>query len=108
MVQRPRAAQRVHQSILSKALGRPPATLGFVDVPEATRSNASPGGFVEDGIAAWGQLLGVAGASSAALSTAELLSGASWRAHIRRQGRVSVAMKKSPLVARSRSPLVAR
>jgi tetratricopeptide (TPR) repeat protein len=68
-----------YQSILSKALGRPPATLGFVGLPDPARSSAPPSRFVEDGIAAWGQLLGVAGANSAALSTAELLSGASWR-----------------------------
>jgi tetratricopeptide (TPR) repeat protein len=68
-----------YQSILSKALGRPPAWLGFIDSPKRGRMSASPSGFVEDGIAAWGQLLGVAGANSAALSTAELLSGMSWR-----------------------------
>jgi hypothetical protein len=67
-----------YQSIQSKALGRPPWLLGFVDSSEPTRSLPSSS-FVEDGIAAWGQLLGVAGANSAALSTAELLSGASWR-----------------------------
>ena len=68
-----------YQSILSKALGRPPATLGFVGLPDPARSSAPPSRFVEDGIAAWGQLLNVTGANSAALSTAELLSGASWR-----------------------------
>jgi tetratricopeptide (TPR) repeat protein len=68
-----------YQSILSKALGRPPAWLGFVDLPEPTRSGGPPSRFVEDGIAAWGQLLGGTGADGAALSTAELLSGASWR-----------------------------
>jgi tetratricopeptide (TPR) repeat protein len=68
-----------YQSLLSKALGRPPATLGFVDSPKPPPSSGAPSRFVEDGIAAWGQLLGAAGASSAALSTAELLSGASWR-----------------------------
>jgi hypothetical protein len=36
---------------------------------------------VEDGIAAWGQLLGGTGANAAALSTAELLSGVAWRRH---------------------------
>jgi transcriptional regulator with XRE-family HTH domain len=66
-----------YQPILSKALGRPPAWLGFVNSPGPIRSSAAPSGFVEDGIAAWGQLLSVIGASSAALSTAELLSGAS-------------------------------
>ena len=68
-----------YQSILSKALGRPSGWLGLVDSPGPSRPSAPPSGFVEDGIAAWGQLLSVTGASSAALSTAELLSGASWR-----------------------------
>jgi tetratricopeptide (TPR) repeat protein len=68
-----------YQSILSKALGRSPARLGFINSPEPIQSSAPPSRFVEDGIAAWGQLLSVTGASSAALSTAELLSGASWR-----------------------------
>jgi hypothetical protein len=68
-----------YRSILSAALGRPPATLGFVDSPEPTRSSAPPSRFVEDGIAAWGQLLGGDDVNGAALSTAELLSGASWR-----------------------------
>jgi hypothetical protein len=67
-----------YQSILSKALGWSPAALGFVDSSESTQTSV-PNGFVADGIAAWGQLLGVAGANSTALSTAELLSGASWR-----------------------------
>jgi len=56
-----------YQSILSKALGRPPAWLGFVESPEPSRSSAPPSRFVEDGIAAWGQLLSVGGANSAAL-----------------------------------------
>jgi tetratricopeptide (TPR) repeat protein len=68
-----------YQSILSKAFGRPPAWLGSGNPPEPSRSSAPSSGFVQDGIAAWGQLLSVTGASSAALSTAELLSGASWR-----------------------------
>jgi tetratricopeptide (TPR) repeat protein len=68
-----------YQSILSTALGRPSATLGFIDSPEPTRLSASPSRFVEDGIAAWGQLLGGDDVNGAALSTAELLSGASWR-----------------------------
>jgi hypothetical protein len=68
-----------YQSILSKALGRPAAWLGLIDSPVPSRSSAAPSGFVEDGIAAWGQLLGVIGANNAAPSTAELLSGASWR-----------------------------
>jgi hypothetical protein len=68
-----------YQSILSTALGRPPATFGFIDSPEPTRLSAPPSRFVEDGIAAWGQLLGGTGTGDAALSTAELLSGASWR-----------------------------
>jgi tetratricopeptide (TPR) repeat protein len=68
-----------YQSILSRALGQPPAWLGFVDPLHPAPSRGAPSGFVEDGIVAWGQLLGVAGASSAALSTAELLSGAPWR-----------------------------
>jgi tetratricopeptide (TPR) repeat protein len=68
-----------YQSILSKALGCSPAVLGFVDAPEPLLSKAPPNGFVEDGIAAWGRLLGGTDANSAALSTAELLSGASWR-----------------------------
>jgi len=68
-----------YQSILSTALGRQPSALGFVDSPEPAGPSAPPSRFVEDGIAAWGQLLSVGGANSAALSTAELLSGASWR-----------------------------
>jgi tetratricopeptide (TPR) repeat protein len=68
-----------YQSILSKALGRSPEALGFGDSPEPTRFSVPPSRFVEEGIAAWGQLLGGTGADSAALSTAELLSGASWR-----------------------------
>jgi hypothetical protein len=68
-----------YQSLLSKALGCSPAVLGFIDLPEPARSSATPSRFVEDGIAAWGQLLNGTGANSAALSTAELLSGASWR-----------------------------
>jgi hypothetical protein len=69
---------KFYQSILSKALGWSPAALGFVDSSESNQASV-PNGFVADGIAAWGQLLGVAGANSTALSTAELLSGASWR-----------------------------
>jgi hypothetical protein len=68
-----------YQSILSRALGRPPARLGFVDSREPTRLSAPPTRFVEDGIAAWGQLLDDTGPNGAVLSTAELLSGASWR-----------------------------
>jgi tetratricopeptide (TPR) repeat protein len=70
-----------YQAILSTALGRPPTRLGFVASPERTRLSAPPSRFVEDGIAAWGQLLGGTGANAAALSTAELLSGVSWRRH---------------------------
>src|SRR6266511_1939760 len=68
-----------YQSILSTALGRQPSALGFVASPEPAGQSAPPSRFVEDGIAAWGQLLSVGGANSATLSTAELLSGASWR-----------------------------
>src|SRR6266508_2872403 len=68
-----------YQSILSTALGRQATVLGFVASPEPAGPSAPPSRFVEDGIAAWGQLLSVAGVSSATLSTAELLSGASWR-----------------------------
>jgi hypothetical protein len=68
-----------YRTILSTALGRPPAMLGFIDSPEPTRPGAPPSRFVEDGIAAWGQLLGGDDVNSAALSTAELLSGASLR-----------------------------
>jgi hypothetical protein len=68
-----------YQSLLSKALGCSPAVLGFVDSPELSRVSAAPNRFVADGIAAWGQLLNGTGANSTALSTAELLSGASWR-----------------------------
>jgi tetratricopeptide (TPR) repeat protein/transcriptional regulator with XRE-family HTH domain len=68
-----------YQSLLSKALGLPPSLLGLADSSEPARSSAPPSRFVEDGIAAWGQLFSVTGANSAALSTAELLSGASWR-----------------------------
>jgi hypothetical protein len=68
-----------YQSILSNALGSPPTWLGFADSRGSARSGAPPSRFVEDGIAAWGQLLHVGGANGAALSTAELLSGASWR-----------------------------
>jgi tetratricopeptide (TPR) repeat protein len=68
-----------YQSILSTALGCQPTMLGFVASPEPAGPSAPPSRFVEDGIAAWGQLLSVGGANSAALSTAELLSGASWR-----------------------------
>jgi tetratricopeptide (TPR) repeat protein len=68
-----------YQSILSRALGCSPAVLGFVDSREPSRSSAAPSRFVADGIAAWGQLLGAAGANSTALSTAELLAGASWQ-----------------------------
>jgi hypothetical protein len=70
---------KFYQSILSTALGRQPTVLGFVAAPEPARPGAPAGKFVEDGIAAWGQLLGVVGANSTALSTAELLSGAPWR-----------------------------
>jgi hypothetical protein len=70
---------KFYQSILSTALSRPPARLGFVDPPEPTRLGAPQSRFVEDGIAAWGQLLDDAGTNGIALSTAELLSGASWR-----------------------------
>jgi tetratricopeptide (TPR) repeat protein len=70
---------KFYQSILSRALGRPPARLGFVDSREPTRLSAPPTRFVEDGIAAWGQLLDDTGPNGAVLSTAELLSGASWR-----------------------------
>ena len=85
-----------YQSILSTALGRQPTVLGFVAAPEPARPGAPAGKFVEDGIAAWGQLLGVVGANSTALSTAELLSGAPWRGQqqeptsgpIRSRGRV--------------------
>src|SRR5919109_163710 len=75
-----------YQSLLSKALGRSPARLGFVESPESTRVSMPASRFVEDGIAAWGQLLGATGADSAALSTAELLSGASWRSPHRESG----------------------
>jgi tetratricopeptide (TPR) repeat protein len=68
-----------YQSILSTALGRQPTLLGFVASPEPAVLSAPPSRFVEDGIAAWGQLLTVAGASGTALSTAELLSGVSLR-----------------------------
>ena len=68
-----------YRSILSMALGCPSATLGFIDSPEPTRPGTPPSRFVEDGIAAWGQLLGGDDVNGAALSTAELLSGASWR-----------------------------
>jgi tetratricopeptide (TPR) repeat protein len=68
-----------YQPILSSALGRPPARLGFVDSREPARLTAPPSRFVEDGITAWGQLLDDTGPNGAALSTAELLSGASWR-----------------------------
>jgi tetratricopeptide (TPR) repeat protein/transcriptional regulator with XRE-family HTH domain len=81
-----------YQAILSKALGCSPAVLGFVDLPEPNRSSAAPSRFVEDGIAAWGQLLGVAGANSTALSTAELLSGASWRSPHRDPGAESTVV----------------
>jgi hypothetical protein len=68
-----------YQSILSTALGRPRATLGFIDAPAPTRPTAPASTFVEDGIAAWGQLLGGDAVNGAALSTAELLSGMPWR-----------------------------
>ena len=81
-----------YQSILGKALGCSPAVLGFVGSPELNRSSAAPSKFVADGIAAWGQLLGVAGANSTALSTAELLSGASWRSPHREPSAESTMM----------------
>jgi transcriptional regulator with XRE-family HTH domain len=81
-----------YQSLLSKALGCSPAVLGFVDLPELNRSSAAPSRFVADGIAAWGQLLGVAGVNSTALSTAELLSGASWRSPHRDPGAESTVV----------------
>jgi hypothetical protein len=85
---------RFYQEILSEALGEQPPALGFPAVPQPAVAAALPAGFVEDGIVALGQLLTDGSTASAALSTAELLAGASWPGARARQAQPGGALPR--------------